>query len=168
MYAGAYELVSFQLINPDKSKYYLKGTPKKGSYSIVGKYHSHDPIIIAEGFATAMSIQLSTGLPVFIGFDCHNLEPALATILHHHIHPRLVILAADNDEDGQGLVCAKKAITNLQLKEARIIMPNRIDYDWNDVYCEEGPETIRTAFREGLHTIITALKRLNKNIDFLL
>ena len=54
-------------------------------------------LVVAEGWATAMSIHLSTELPVAITFGKGNIKSVAGTLRRLHPTSKIVI-AADNDE----------------------------------------------------------------------
>lgn len=148
MYKAHLNLVSLQMINPDEKRI-LSGTNKKGAYSIVGKHKDTDPIIIAEGFATAVSIYLSTGIAVFIAFDCHNIVHALKTILSNFKYNGTVVIGADHDLNEAGLKGAQVAMDSLEslsVQRGIIIMPDEVDTDWNDVHVRSGIDAVKAAF----------------------
>jgi putative DNA primase/helicase len=149
VYNGHKVLVSLQMIKPDGSKFYLKGTTKIGCYSTVGQHSVTDPCIITEGFATAVSLYLSLNIPIFIAFDCGNIKHALQTILNNFRLCGKIIVAADNDNNNAGLNAARDALESLNLP-LNIIMPDRIGDDWNDVHVRKGRDSIRSAFKEIL------------------
>lgn len=101
-------LESLQFIYPDGTKRFLTGGKKKGCYASVGR--PKDRIIIAEGFATAISIFEATGDAVAVAFDAGNLE-AVAIALRSK-YPGRIIIAADNDQKtpgNPGVTAATKA-----------------------------------------------------------
>jgi putative DNA primase/helicase len=90
-------LVGLQKIYPDGQKRFTPGMKKLGSSHILGgvvwMLDSPAPtVVVAEGYATAASIHLATGLPVIVAFDAGNLLPAAKNYT-----PARFIWAADQD-----------------------------------------------------------------------
>jgi putative DNA primase/helicase len=117
MFTPAAELVGAQIIQPDGTKRFLKGTAKEGNYHSIGKAPEPErAILIAEGYATAARLHEATGLLSFAAFDAGNLLPVAKAIRKKYPKNRIVI-CADNDRftrtpDGKenpGLTKAKEA-----------------------------------------------------------
>ena len=73
MYDPKGALVNLQLIDGHGQKWFLKGGRAKGCYfQIDGKL---GPIVVAEGFATAASINEATGYYVVVAFNASNMTP---------------------------------------------------------------------------------------------
>ena len=49
---------------------------KLGLYAQIGTIDPAQPILIAEGFATAATLQEATGMAVIVAFDAGNLNPS--------------------------------------------------------------------------------------------
>lgn len=88
------KVASVQIIQPDGTKRFLKGTAKAGNYTSIGK--PSDRIIIAEGWSTAARCHQATGLCVIVAFDSGNLLPVAKSIRAKYPEAEL-IFAADND-----------------------------------------------------------------------
>ena len=68
------ELRSLQYIPPDGTKNLKADAEKTGNYFVVGGVLSpQQPILYAEGYATAASLHLATGMPVVMTVDAGNL-----------------------------------------------------------------------------------------------
>lgn len=89
-------LVGIQRIRTtDKPKKFARGSRPSGSYgTIPGK--KGDTLYVAEGLATAASVNIATGSPVAIAFSAQNL-PAVAAAMHEKYPDARIIIAADND-----------------------------------------------------------------------
>ncbi len=98
-YVGGGKLVGGQQINADGSKYFIKGTPKTGSYHPIGRAPS-ELVIICEGWATAARIHWLTGHPTVAAFDSGNLKPVAVAMRRQYPGIRIII-AADNDRFGK-------------------------------------------------------------------
>lgn len=115
------QLVSLQWIDADGSKKFMTGTPKKGAYFFISKPQPNSEVIaLAEGYATAATIHMATGWPVFVAFDAGNLEPVAQFIRAKWPHAKIVI-CADKDPSGVGQQKAEKAAIAVN---ASVVLPN--------------------------------------------
>ncbi len=87
-------LWSLQFIDSDGSKRFLSGGRKRGCYFSIGT--PRETLCISEGYATAASVFMSTGIATAIAFDAGNLTP-VATSLRNKFPSLKIIIAADND-----------------------------------------------------------------------
>ena len=149
------KIVGLQFMEPDGEKPFLKGTPKKGAYYVVGEIEHANRVCIAEGFATAATIYEATGIACVVAFDAGNLPPA-AEALKLILPGVQFIVAADDDwkrvnQAGEleniGLIKAREAA---QAIGAKLAVPDfqgcwRQDKhtDFNDLFAFEGPERVR-------------------------
>lgn len=143
------ELVGLQFINEDGSKKFLTGTPKSGAFHTIGALEPESTIVVAEGYATAASIHMATGLPVLIAFDAGNLVK-VSKELHSTYPACTIVIAADNDT--AGLKYAHKAISHTS---ALLAVPNFSEAplesaqadtklsDFNDLHCLFGLEIVK-------------------------
>lgn len=114
-----------QRIGPDGSKIYLKDGRKRGLMHIIpGKKNS--PLIIAEGYATAKSLNAATGFSAVVAFDGGNL-PVVAEAIRQQNPDRQILIAADDDHKqvekvgfNPGLKAAERAADRSQ---AQILKP---------------------------------------------
>lgn len=114
------ELVSLQWIKPDGQKTFMTGTPKKGSYFLIGKITEQTNIVaLVEGYATGASVHMATGWPVFVAFDAGNLEPVAVQIRQKFEHIKIII-CADKDDSRVGEQKAQKAA---QAVNAVVVLP---------------------------------------------
>lgn len=97
---------SLQFISDDGTKKFLKGGRKRGCFSVVfaknagnKKVASAETVIVSEGYATAMSVSQSTGMPVIVAFDAGNLMAVCREI--HRVLPAKPILIAGDDDYGR-------------------------------------------------------------------
>src|SRR5262245_12827378 len=99
----SHEIVSLQFIQSDGDKRFLQGGRVRGCYCLLpsSSESGFDKIAIAEGFATAASIQEATDLPVAVGFNSGNLL-ALAKGLRRKYRNSELILCADDDRTVEG------------------------------------------------------------------
>lgn len=98
------EVVSLQAIFTNKDvigrgKDYPVGAQTKGCYFTIGKitYADNRPVIvIGEGYATAASVHLATGLCVAVAFTCGNLAD-VGRIVRRKFPDAVILFAADDD-----------------------------------------------------------------------
>ena len=92
-------LVGLQKIAPDGEKRFNKGMAKDGAACRIGqKLKDGQPVLIAEGLATALSIRMAIerAHPVFVAFDAGNLAP-VARILRKLYPKSPILFCADDD-----------------------------------------------------------------------
>jgi len=93
------EYQGLQKIYNDGRKLFTKGLHKKGHFILIGDYELPEKlerVHVCEGVATAASIHLATGEPVFSALDAFNLLPVCKNLKKHY--PKTTIqIWADND-----------------------------------------------------------------------
>ena len=154
-------LVSLQFIAPDGTKRFLKGGGVEGGYASVGAKDSpKDRIVIAEGYATGVSLHLATGLAVAVAFNAGNLAGVAKAIRAKYPDAEIVI-GADADQwtvvrgkpVNVGVEAAKKAASAIH---ARVCWPvfaaddPEKPSDWNDYAKRHGNASTLAAFHESL------------------
>lgn len=101
-------------------------------------------VVLAEGPETGMSVQQATGLPTWITLGVSNYTSAPVPPETRH-----VLIAADLEEAGNGLVAALKAADHWerQGKEAGLLLPadpaTDAKIDFNDVLQQDGEDGVR-------------------------
>ena len=107
-------------VDPETGKFAKRwetGGQKAGSFHVVNGFQklakSNTPLIIAEGIATALSVQFAIGqeATVVSAGDCGNLM-SVAKALREKFPDRAIVMAADNDhlrQDNPGLFHANEA-----------------------------------------------------------
>jgi putative DNA primase/helicase len=125
-------LVNAQLINGAGKKCTLAGGQVTGA---AHHFEGNDNTVIwmAEGYATGLTIHALTGETVYVTMGANNF-PHLAECLREKYPDALLLMAADNDENGTGQKKAKEAAN---LVNGNVAIP-LIAGDWNDVYILEG------------------------------
>lgn len=125
-------LVNAQLINGAGEKRMLAGGQVTGAaYHFEGKDNAF--IWMAEGYATGLTIHALTGETVSVALSANNF-PHLADCLREKYPDAVLLMAADNDQNGTGQKKAKEAAN---LVSGKVAIP-LIAGDWNDVYMQEG------------------------------
>lgn len=140
------ELMSLQFIFPDGTKRFLTNGRISGGYSPLGVEDKPDLICVAEGFATAATINEATGLPVAVAFTCGNLR-AVVEGLRKKYRKTDFIICADNDhatDNNSGLTHATEIAHSLG---AALAVPEFLDLngktDFNDLAIEQGLDVVR-------------------------
>ena len=119
---------------------------------MLGEMQPGQPVIIAEGFATAATMREATGLPVAAAFDAGNLAD-VARALRVGDPARLIVLAGDNDH---GLPRRDPPLPNVGDVKARaaaaevggvVLLPSfppgSSGTDWNDFSAQHGTTAVR-------------------------
>jgi len=146
------QLWGVQTITPDGGKLYMAGGKKQGTHALLGELRPGQPLVIAEGFATAATMREVTGLAVAVAFDSGNLvEVARAYRARDPVLP--IAIAADNDHHlprrevplpNVGEVKAAAAaqeVGGVVLQPA--FAPTDVGTDWNDYAAQHGKAAAR-------------------------
>jgi putative DNA primase/helicase len=131
MYNAIGELMNLQFIfpakpandRPDKSN---NPGQKQGCYFPIGELT--DTILICEGFSTGASLYEHFGLYTLVSFGKGNLAP-VARIARAAYPNHEIVIAGDNDLDGDGQLKAKAAALSIG---GKIMIPPTPGHDWND------------------------------------
>lgn len=146
------DIVSYQTIQPDGTKRYQPKGSIAGAFYPIGKVSPQGDICVCEGFATGATIHEVTKLPVFVAFDAGNLIKVAMEL--RAIYPNRIVICADNDaftKDNPGLMEAKKvcaAIPNCIMLYPEFKNPKEKKTDFNDLYVEEGAESVNKIFNQ--------------------
>lgn len=128
------EICSLQFISADGSKKFLTGGKLKGCFSFIGELSPNQPILICEGWATAASLHEDSGHCVVIALNAGNLE-AVAKEIRKLYQTAVIIICGDNDESGVGQLKARTAGLAVG---GKVLIPEIVGCDWNDVLTMEG------------------------------
>lgn len=148
------EVTGAQIIRPDGEKRLIAGTRKKGSFISVSELpETADTVLIAEGYATALTVaQLYDGL-VLAAIDEGNLLPVTEWVAGRYPEAKIII-AADNDiKPGQpnvGKISAEKAVKSFH-RGWVTLPPTEDKADWDDYRQQHGTEAAKQAFSKGLY-----------------
>jgi putative DNA primase/helicase len=125
-------LVNTQLINGSGEKRMLAGGQVTGA---AHHFEGNDNTVIwmAEGYATGLTIHELTGETVYVALSANNF-PHLAECLREKYPDAVLLMAADNDENGTGQKKAKEAAN---LASGKVALPV-VAGDWNDIFLQEG------------------------------
>lgn len=145
-------LRAVQRIWPDGTKRFTKGFEKPGCCLRLGVVGVGDPLLIAEGYATALTLRMATDrrLAVFVALDAGNLQP-VARLLRTLYPNNPLVLCADDDHKTAGNPGRAKAWT-----AARAVPKAMVTYpifrpamrdpkhtDFNDLHAAEGLGMVR-------------------------
>lgn len=105
-------------------KRFEPGSRKTGCFNAIAPDNKlgQEPILIAEGFATAASVHMATGLPVVAAFDAGNLEP-VATALREKFPESSILILADDDHALAPNVGLEKAHQAAKAVGAKVLAP---------------------------------------------
>lgn len=144
---------SLQYIDHNGGKLYHPGASTGGKFWTIGA-HSHGPIYIAEGFATAATIHETSGAQVYVGYSASGLVSAAEAARQAYGIAAELVVVADNDAHGVGQKYAEQAAAK---HGCRIVIPP-IPGDAND-YAISGGDLIallsppQTAWLEPLDAV---------------
>lgn len=122
------EISTLQFISSDGSKKFLTGGKKKSCFCPIGT--PTETILIAEGFATGVSLHEDQGHFVACAMDSGNLEP-VAKVIRRLFPKAQIIICGDNDLNGAGQDAAMKAAIACG---GSFIIPPIEGMDFNDYF----------------------------------
>lgn len=148
------ELLSLQFIQPDGTKKFLTGTPKRGNYlSLHFTAEAPERVLICEGVATGASLHQATSESVVVAFDAGNLLP-VAQAIRAKLPDAAIIICADNDHksaENRGVRDATAAAKAIDGQVAIPVFPNEHDgTDFNDLHMLSGLEAVRDILTAAL------------------
>ncbi|KPW63229.1 hypothetical protein ALO80_200041 [Pseudomonas caricapapayae] len=141
---------TLQYIPPEGEKFLFKDAPKQEHFLVVGgPLDPAKPILYAEGYATARSLNLATELPVVMTIDAGNMV-AVAKVLHQQYPDSRHLFMADFDhakEVNKGLIMANEAAIAVG---GQVLHPTFNDAeiargftDFNDLHQSRGLDAVR-------------------------
>lgn len=143
LYNESGEICSLQFIDPDGNKKFLSNGQVKDCYFRIGKPNGN--VCIAEGFATAATINEATGYAVIVAFNAGKLE-ACAKFVRSKMPKSNIIICADFDKVG-----IEKATSAAESVNGVMIYPDFGDNkpdgatDFNDLFILHGIDAVRGA-----------------------
>ncbi len=143
---GPGALVGLQLIHPDGGKFFILGTPSAGAYYVVGKPTKPGPIVICEGYATAVSIHMATGYCTVVAISAGQLLN-VARKIRKALPQASIIMAADDDaytKGNPGMTAATIAAADINGYVAAPVWSERAEgrTDFNDLHADEGLDAV--------------------------
>ncbi len=141
--------INVQTINYECTKKFIHdGAITGGSHTLQGD-DSKPLVAVCEGFATALTVRMVTGLTCVVAFSAGNLVHVAPRVEAEH-PGKAVAFFADHDESGAGYDYAKKAADTLdQTTQTYIAMPEAVG-DWDDYRQAHGTEETLMHMREQL------------------
>lgn len=131
---------SLQFIQPDGSKKMLGGGMVKGCFDYIGEYNPEDNLVLlCEGYATAATLYLCTGLPTFYCFNANNIYPVTKTLVNEYQYNP--VICADNDSHLKDNVGIKKAVEAATAFNLRAVAPDE-QGDFNDLMLAKGKRSV--------------------------
>ena len=157
-------VVGLQLIrgkdrgNRLEKQYWPSGMDKVGAFHLIGGT-PRGLLLVAEGYATAASLHMATGLPVAIAFDAGSLAPVTAALGKKYRSK--VLICADDDfatEGNPGIEAARLAAA---AHGAQYIAPifsgerkeKKDGTDFNDLHAKEGLHIVREQIEARLREL---------------
>lgn len=139
-------------------KVFTRGFSKEGCALRLGEVQPGRPVLLAEGYATALTIRMATGrrYPVFVCLDAHNLLPVARIVRALHADSPILVCA---DDDWQRRNPQTRQLENIGrlkawevarlIEDAHITQPvfgvtdRRADEtDFNDLHMREGLDAV--------------------------
>lgn len=149
---GDGNLQSLQQIYPDGKKRFAPSARMAGGRFILGEIKDGDPIVLAEGYATAASIFMTGIGAVAVGFFGHNLK-AVAADLRQRYPASFILIAGDLDDGGQGERYAKEAMAGAMPLSVMVLPTfndDRTKGDFNDLHQAEGLDEVENQLKRAL------------------
>ena len=123
----------------------LSGATRGGAMRL---YRAGEVLAVAEGIETALSIHVMTGLPVWAAGSAGGIG--------HLIVPpevQLVVICADHDADPKVLALGAEKLAQVLVqggRRAKILRPDQVGTDWNDVWLDASAERLTLARIEAV------------------
>lgn len=170
------QIRSVEYIHPNGTKQLKKDAEKSGNYFVVGGELSADkPVQYAEGYATAASLHLATGLPVVMTVDAGNMV-TVAKRLHEQFPQATHLIYGEDDytrADNKGLHKAQQAaeavgglylVPQFTEEERQRAFAGESFSDFNDIHQSRGLEAVRAQVAPVLDNLFPAWRLiLEKN-----
>lgn len=164
-------LWNVQRIAPDKpakgsGKFFGKGAKKSGCWHTLGELHgaAEAVVLLAEGYATAASLHMATGLPVAAAFDAGNLL-SVAKSLRAMCPNALLVVCGDDDletEKERGYNPGrKKAQEVAKAVQGLAVFPSALPEggsDFNDMHQASGLEAVQACVLQAIEAHQDAAK----------
>lgn len=150
-------LKALQRIWPDGTKRFTKGFEKPGTCLRLGHVVVGEPILVCEGYATALTLRQAVGrkLPVVVALDAGNLLPVAELLRALHPQSRLLV-CADDDWKTKGNPGRMKAHeVARKVPDAAYTWPyfrarGPKDTDFNDLHARDGLGVVQRQLRHVL------------------
>lgn len=152
---------TLQYIPPEGEKYLFSDAPKVGNFLVVGgTLRDGEPILYAEGYATARSLNQASDLPVVMTIDAGNMVN-VSTVLYARYPNSQHLFMADMDaakDVNKGMLSAMKAAEFTQgTTIAPEFTPAEVALgltDFNDLHQSRGLDGLRAFLDSHLSTVL--------------
>ncbi len=157
-----------QSIDDQGRKSFPRGGRIQRGHHVLGTIQEGQPILIAEGYATAATVHEALGLPVVVAFNSGNL-PVVAQACRDKHPTSILVIAGDNDhtkpiEKNVGLQKAQEAA---QKVDGHLLLPEfekgSTGTDWNDLAQEKGKAAVRHQLQVGIALIKAQAMQLTQH-----
>lgn len=161
------EIRSLQYIDPEGKKNLKKDAEKTGNFFVVGgALVPGMPVLYAEGYATAASLNMATGLPVVMTVDAGNMVTVSQKLKDAHPDVPHIILGEDDftRKDNKGLLKAEEAARNIggvyvipafnDSERAQAFAGTASFSDFNDIHAARGLDAVRDQLAPILDPLI--------------
>ncbi|WP_435956121.1 LPD7 domain-containing protein [Dryocola sp. BD626] len=158
---------SLQYIDPDGKKNLKKDAEKSGNFFVVGGVlNPGGPVLYAEGYATAASLNMATGLPVVMTVDAGNMVTVSQKLKEAYPDVPHIILGEDDftRKDNKGLLKAEEAARNIggvyvipvftDSERAQAFAETASFSDFNDIHASRGLDAVRDQLAPVLDPLI--------------
>ncbi|WP_049034274.1 LPD7 domain-containing protein [Klebsiella aerogenes] len=158
---------SLQYIAPDGTKLIKRDSEKAGNFFVVGgQLEAGKPVLYAEGYATAATVSLASGLPVVMTVDAGNLV-TVATALKARYPDAPHLIFGDDDYTNRDNAGRTDALRAAELTGGHYLLPVFTEEerqqafdkqgafsDFNDLYHAQGPDAVRAQITPFLDAVI--------------
>ncbi len=154
---------TMQTITAD-GKLFESGAKKQGAFHLISHYSNTNlkqPILIAEGYATAASIHEATHKPVAVAFDAGNLEP-VAKELKKAFPDAPFVFVADDDHTQKNNPGITKAYAAARAVDGAVLEPKLTEAekakgltDYNDIHQERGLDALKVELNVGIRKALS-------------
>lgn len=142
--------------NGGPSKLFLKGGRKSGLWHVLGCLEGAEVVLLAEGYATAASLHISTGWPVAVAFDAGNLLH-VAKALHALWPAALLVVCGDDDAATEARTGRNAGRQKAEAAAAAVqglaVFPAGLPEggsDFNDMHHAHGLEAVQACVRDAV------------------
>ncbi|EBZ0491374.1 hypothetical protein D6445_11425 [Salmonella enterica subsp. enterica serovar Infantis] len=158
---------SLQYIAPDGTKLIKRDSEKSGNFFVVGgQLEAGKPVLYAEGYATAATVSLASGLPVVMTVDAGNLVTVAGALKARYPDaPHLIF--GDDDYTNRDNAGRTDALRAAELTGGHYLLPVFTDTerqqafdkqgafsDFNDLYHAQGLDAVRAQITPFLDAVI--------------
>lgn len=158
---------SLQYIKPDGTKNLKKDAEKTGNFFVVGgELLPGQPVLYAEGYATAASLHLATGSPVVMTVDAGNMVTVSQNLQVRYPDVPHIILGEDDftKKDNKGTAKAREAAEKIggtyliptftDDERAQAFAGTASFSDFNDIHHSRGLDAVRDQLAPVLDPLI--------------